>query len=222
MSMKKSHFFLLVFTLVVGVTTFLFWGLIETWVRSMDNKTDVAIAESSSDKIDAATQKIETLRQAGLRGEASTITLDAGELNTLIAYRPQWQQLRGKLFVKEIRNGLVIVQGCLPMDLFNGMARRYLNGLFTYKFSIEGVFWSMLPQKITVNDRELSKKATEVVFPILQTLQPGPQLLQDLTLNNLSVEAKDDKLVFTVKAVPRDLGQIEEGQIEHTSQPLSH
>lgn len=207
MSMRKSHFFLLVITLIFGVTIFAFWGVIEVWKNSSTNKVDIAVGETTSDKIETATQKFESLRQASLKGLASTITLDANELNTLIAYRPQWQQLRGKLFVKEIRSGLVMFQGCVPMDLVNGMARRYLNGLFVCKFSIDGVFWTILPQQVTVNEHILSGKAMEVVMPTLQTLQPTPQLLQDLAINNLTVEAKDHKLIFTVKATSQDLGQ---------------
>ena len=109
-----------------------------------------------------------------------------------------------------------MVQACLPVDLINGTARRYLSGLFTYRFSIDGVFLSVLPQKVTVNNRDISQKAMEVILPLLQNVEPGPQILQDLTLNNLNVEAKDDKLVFTVKPNKGGLSQIEQ-----TSQSLS-
>lgn len=193
-------------------------GLIGTYlgVRHIVNKfvntyTDTAplaipTVETTQVEADALLERVRIFKNALADGTADPLVIGAGELNTLIAFSPDFKDLKGKAYIT-IEDDRLRGQISLPLDQIPlvGAKGRYLNGEAALKASLEnGV--------LVVTLDALRVKGKDAPAELLAALRKE-NLARDVYRNAdtarilgllESITIKDDKLTIRPRAKAAD------------------
>ena len=98
----------------------------------------IPTVETTQAEADALLEKVRTFKTALAGGTAEPLAIGTKELNTLIAFSPDFKDLKGKAFVAvegdKLRGQISLPLDGLPFSLGKG---RYLNGEAALKASLE-------------------------------------------------------------------------------------
>ena len=154
-------------------------------------------------QIAAVQQRFETFRDA-LRAHkpAPPLRLSAEDLNALLQSDPEFEAMKGKLYVTGIQDGQVTARISLPMEeaglpVFKG---RYLNAAATLKVSLRNGVLRIVPQAVSAKGRPLPNLYLEQVRKqnLAKNINSDPRV--SVALDRLqSIEAKEGQLVIVPK-----------------------
>lgn len=151
------------------------------------NPMTLPVVKISSDDAQKTKLKVMTFKSAIERGEEpAPLTLTAQEINGLIGTEPDYQQLRGKVYVT-IENDIVKGQISIPMaDL--GFPGRYLNGSAVFN-----IFTDESGLNIFINDFEVGGK------------RPPQAVMEQMKRQNMAAnfenQPQNQKLVRAIKRI---------------------
>ena len=154
-------------------------------------------------QIDAVQRRVDAFRES-VRGFRTTppLTLSAQDLNALIQSDPDFEPMKGKLYVKSIQNGLVTALISLPMEqaglpMFKG---RYLNATATLSLSLKNGILRLTAQSVSAKGRPLPQVYLDRVRQqnLAHQLNSYPRV--SVALDRLqSIEVKDSQVVVVPK-----------------------
>jgi hypothetical protein len=193
--------------LAVGGITWSYYSFVRTAKKYTSEQAAPIPVEKATQE-----QYEQILRRIGMftsrpEGSKAMLQLSAGDLNALLAMAPDWNEARGRCYIK-IKDGHVIVMGSfdvvtmagIPMP---GLRGRYVNGALHCVPNIrEGVLHVVIDH-ITANAEPLPEKLQRNVAPGLENGMAG-KLAEDKILGPViagsgSVKVEGDSLTFVSK-----------------------
>ncbi len=154
-------------------------------------------------QIAAVQQRFESFRDTVRAHQpAPPLALSAEDINALIQGDPDFQAMKGKLYVTGIQGGQVKAQISLPMEevglaAFKG---RYLNATATLTLSFRNGVLRLIPQSVSAKGRPLPEVYLEQVRKqnLAKNINSNPRV--SVALDRLqSIELKDSRLVVVPK-----------------------
>lgn len=176
--------------------------------RMLDEFTDahplaLPVSALSATQTDETRTRVRSFEQAVSAERAvPALELNSDQINALIANDPQFQTLRGKVFVtlegSEVKGLVSVPMEQLGMPRFKG---RYLNADVTLAVSLRNGALQILPESVLVKGKPLPA----IYMEKLRRQNFGQDVAQNprwaMALERLqSIEVKDSKLVITAKA----------------------
>lgn len=151
----------------------------------------------------AVDQRFQAFRDAvRAHHPAPPLTLSADDLNALLQTDPDFEPMKGKLYVTGIQDGLVTAQISVPMEeaglpVFRG---RYLNATATLGVSLRNGILRVVAHSVSARGRPLPEVYLQQVRKqnLVKNLNSNPRV--SVALDRLqSIEARDGELMIVPK-----------------------
>lgn len=161
--------------------------------------------QMASAQMEQVQRRVEVFSEAVRTGKStSPLELSSDEINALIATDPQFQGLRGKLYVTleddKVKGQVSFPMSQMGLPLFRG---RYLNGAGTFSVSFQNGLLRVLPKEIQVKGKPLPSVYMERIQSENLAAQANNNPQSSEALNRLqSIEIKDSKLILVPKPKP--------------------
>jgi hypothetical protein len=157
----------------------------------------------SQSELDALQQRIETFRGAVKQGQPTgPLTLNADEINGLIATDPDLKDFKRKLYVimegDQLKAQVSVPMEQIGLPMFQG---RYLNGTATFELALRNGAIRLTPQSFVSKGRPLPDVYMEKVRKqnLARNLNSDPRA--QAALDRLhEIKVKDGKLVLAPKS----------------------
>jgi hypothetical protein len=156
-------------------------------------------------QIEQVQRRVDGFREAVRTGKSPTaLELTSDEINALIANDPEYQALRGKLYVTleddKVKGQVSFPMARLGLPLFRG---RYLNGAGTFSVSFQNGLLRVIPKEIQVKGKPLPSVYMQRIQSENLAAQANDNPRSVEALNRLqSIEVKDSKLIIVPKPSP--------------------
>ncbi len=198
---------LVVIVLVVVVSLIGFFaakGFMEELVAEYTDTEPVALPEEAlSDEVFGELSGRVDAFVVGVEEGAATdpLVLTADEINALIQQHPDWEDLKGKVYITmeddEIGGEVSFPLGELGWDMFQG---RYFNGTATFRISLDRGFLGVFLTSMSLKGEPLPEEVMQGFRAqnLAQDQQNNPQL-QPVIDALESIEVEDGKLILTPK-----------------------
>jgi hypothetical protein len=134
-------------------------------------------------------------------GSTETLELTARDLNILIAFSPEWEDVRGKIHAS-IDKDQMSLAGSLPLSLVPKLHDQYLNGWIYFTPSMEDKVFHLDIQRIKLAKYgELSKEellaVTNLSLAYLTNELLGDPVLGPVLIKAKTLKVKDGVIVLT-------------------------
>lgn len=169
-----------------------------------DEPVDIQIYQPTGEEVQLAKSKLADLQKAVDEGQATTVSLTADDLNTLVATEKDLQDLKGKLFFKIDEQDLLGAQASIPLsmlaqvpliNLLTDWEGKHLNGDVDLKINTANDQVQVYIQDIQVKGEPLSEDVMREIRnkDLLNELrtQQDPQAQQNLRKFEETVESID-------------------------------
>ncbi len=156
-------------------------------------------------QVEQVQRHVDAFREALRAGKTPpALELSSDEINALIANDPEFQGLRGKLYVTlegdKAKGQLSVPMSHIGLPLFHG---RYLNGAGTLSVSFQNGNLRITPQEILVKGKPLPRVYMERIRSENLAAQANNDPRSAEALGRLqSIEIKDGKLVIVPNSSP--------------------
>ena len=186
---------------VIGVLGFFGYHRITEKARkyTAQSAKPVPVEKATQEEYDALVKRMDAFKNAA-PGSNEELTLSAHDLNTLIAFAPDWRILRGKIQIA-IDNGNTELIGSIPLAFIPELRDRYLEGSLYFIPSMDNKVLHISLQNIKLNGHELSKDYLKAAAGSLES-QMANRLLGDPVIGPVLIKAEtlkvgDGALVLT-------------------------
>lgn len=194
----------LLIVVLILVGGFAFKGLVEGLVEEYTETEPVALPEValSEGAFEEVRGRVDAFVEGVEEGAATTpLVLTADEINALIQQHPDWEDLKGKVYITmeddEIGGEVSFPLGELGWDMFQG---RYFNGTATFRISLDRGFLGVFLTSMSLKGEPVPDEVMQGFRAqnLAQDQQNNPQLRPVLDALE-SIEVEDGKLILTPK-----------------------
>jgi hypothetical protein len=162
----------------------------------------IPTVETTQAEADALLERVRVFKNALAGGTAQPLAIGTRELNTLIAFSPDFKDLKGKAYV-DIEGDRLRGQISLPLDQlpFLGAKGRYLNGEASLKASLENGILVVTLDSLKVKGKDAPAEVLAALRKenLAKDIYRNPDTAKILGLLE-TIEIKDDKLTIRPRA----------------------
>ncbi len=167
----------------------------------------IPIHEIDQERFKELSLRMAAFKKAYDSNQPASLELTADDINTFIAMSPDLKDAKGKVYVR-IEEGLIHLDGSIPLDKIAGFRGRYVNGTAAFEVSVTDGKLRLIPQKLVLNgktlpkdiEREMKKSFEE---GLQQELDQDPKTREVLQRIKSAAIDKNKLMIFTEPAAAR-------------------
>lgn len=185
--------------LVMVVGTYMGLGYVRKTFTS-DKAVEIPAVQAAPERYQEIKGRLDTFVKAVDSGKGGELVLTQDDINILISEHPDWELLKGKVYVK-IEGEEIKADACIPIHGIPRLNGRYLNGTVGAKVSLKNGVFLVTPETIVVNGKPVPETAMKEIRKRNLARDVYEDRAKIDALNKFSsIEVKDGTI--TIKAVP--------------------
>ena len=190
---KGCFVMVIIGVLFIGLTV---WGYrkLATKAHRYTESKPAAVPEekATEDEYKILVKRMDAFKNAA-HGSTETLELTAHDLNTLIAFSPDWEDVRGKIHAS-IDNDQMKLTGSLPLSALPKLRDQYLNGLVYFTPSMDDKVFHLDIQRIKLAKTGELSKVDVLAISNFSLAYLTNELLGDPVLGSVLIKAKTLKI----------------------------